>query len=418
MASLTIKDFIEQPGMPEILARVEALKQSGKVFSDVTDAEGHQYVDLVQEGGGVLGIALVGYTFVLEQANIRFFSLAGTSAGAINTLMLASLGQIPDSKSSKILDLLVNKNLFDFVDGEPGIKSLIQGFIDGRPKWWLWMKAAGQIRRIISLINNQLGINPGNDFEGWVKSNLARNGIHTTKDLVEFRQFMPALSCRDGRSTSDLKPRLVMITSDVTTQTKVQFPEMAPLYWRDPDNVHPAVYLRASMSIPVFFYPVIADDIPNDPAAKARWEEMVKFRGELPPKVAFVDGGLLSNFPINVFHNASKVPRLPTFGVRLSSFRDQYNKTDSFFSFAGAMIGTMRHIFDFDFFLRHPDYQYIICSINADNSYNWLDFNMKDENKKGLFLLGAQKAIEFLEHFDWPGYKDIRKKLIVETGNS
>ncbi len=414
MSKLAIKDFTGQPGMPEIIARAEALKNKGAKFSDVVDAEGHQYVDLVQEGGGMLGIALVGYTYVLEQAGIRFFSLAGTSAGAINTLMLAGLGRIPDSKSTKILDLLVNKNMFDFVDGEPGIKSLIQGFIDGKPKWWLWMKAAGQIRKIISLINNELGINPGNDFEGWIKENLAKNDIKYTSDLVEYRKFKPALTCRDGRPTDDLEPKLVMITSDVTTQTKVQFPEMAPLYWKDPAKVEPSVYLRASMSIPVFFYPVVVKNIPNDAAAIARWDEMVKFRGKLPPSATFVDGGLLSNFPINVFHNPKKVPRLPTFGVRLSSYRDSYNKTDGFFSFAGAMIGTMRHIFDFDFILRHPDYQYIICSIDADSQYNWLDFNMSDENKKSLFLLGAQKAIKFIEGFDWEGYKKIRENLITK----
>jgi len=80
----------------DIPQRVAALK--GKRFSDVEDANGNQYVDLVQEGGGVLGIGLVGYTYVLENAGIRFFSLAGTSAGAINTMMLAALGQIHDAK--------------------------------------------------------------------------------------------------------------------------------------------------------------------------------------------------------------------------------------------------------------------------------------------------------------------------------
>ena len=401
--------------MPEIMARVEVLKNAGKSFSDVTDAEGHQYVDLVQEGGGVLGIALVGYTYVLEQAGIRFFSLAGTSAGAINTLMLASLGRIPDSKSTKILDLLVNKNLFDFVDGEPSIKSLIQGFIDGKPNWWLWLKVIRNIRKIISLINSKLGINPGLDFEGWIRDNLAKNGINTTEDLLEYRKFVPALTCRDGRPTDDLIPNLVMITSDVTTQTKVQFPEMAPLYWKEPDKVHPSVYLRASMSIPVFFFPVIAENIPNDEEARVRWLDMVRYRGEIPKKVAFVDGGLLSNFPINVFHNAKRVPRLPTFGVRLSSFRNESNKTENFFQFAGAMIGTMRHIYDFDFFLQNPDYQHIIGSIDADSQYNWLDFNMEDEKKLSLFLLGASRAIDFLEGFNWEEYKKIREKLLKSS---
>jgi NTE family protein len=412
MSNLKIVDFTSQPGMPEIIARAEALKKSGKPFSDVVDAEGHQYVDLVQEGGGLLGIALVGYSYVLEQANIRFFSLAGTSAGAINTLMLASLGPITDSKSSRILDLLVNKNLFDFVDGEPGIKSLLQGFIDGKPKWWLWLKLIGNLKKIIGLVNNQLGINPGVDFEGWIKENLAKNGIKTTRDLIEYRKFVPAITCRDGRPTDDLKPKLVMITSDVTTQTKVQFPEMAPLYWKDPDSVHPSKYLRASMSIPVFFYPVLAEDIPTDPAAKARWVELVSYEGAIPPKVAFVDGGMLSNFPINVFHNPKKVPRLPTFGVRLSTYRNEFNKTNNFLQYAGAMIGTMRHIFDFDFFLRNPDYKHLVCSIDADSQYNWLDFNMPDDKKKTLFLLGASKAIEFLETFEWDKYKALRSDLL------
>ena len=85
--------------------------------------------------------------------------------------------------------------------------------------------------------------------------------------------------------------------------------------------------------------------------------------------------------------------------------------------FAGAMVGTMRHIFDFDFFLRHPDYSHIICSIDADSRYNWLDFNMKDENKKTLFMLGAQKAIEFLETFKWDEYKEIRKKIMEATSD-
>ena len=35
--------------------------------SDVKDKFGHQYVDLVQEGGGIHGVALAGYTYVLEK---------------------------------------------------------------------------------------------------------------------------------------------------------------------------------------------------------------------------------------------------------------------------------------------------------------------------------------------------------------
>jgi NTE family protein len=96
-----------------------------KRYSDIEDAHGNQYIDLVQEGGGVLGIALVGYTYILEKAGIRFMSLAGTSAGAINTMMMAGLGRIDEEKSEKILTILSNQNLFDLVDGHKKIKKLI-----------------------------------------------------------------------------------------------------------------------------------------------------------------------------------------------------------------------------------------------------------------------------------------------------
>ena len=411
MSKLTIEDFTQHPVARGYTDRAKLLKEQGKKFSDILDDHGNQYVDLVQEGGGVLGIALVGYTYVLENAGVRFFSLAGTSAGAINTLMLAGLGKLEETKSERILELLSTKNLFDFVDGDTGVKSLIQGIIDGRGKAYLWFKGIQNLRKIIRLINEKLGINPGTDFEGWIRDNLAKNHIKTTADLKMQRSIIPTLYCRDGRSTEGLVPRLVMITADVTTQTKVQFPEMASLYWKDPDNVIPSIYLRASMSIPLFFYPVIIDNIPQGENAKKNWEDTVKFRGPIPPKVAFVDGGLLSNFPINVFHNTSIVPRLPTFGVRLSTFRDTYNKTNNFFQFAGSMIATMRHIYDFDFILRHPDYQHIICEIDADVDFNWLDFNMPENVKIDLFNLGAKKAIEFLEKFDWEAYKEIRRKI-------
>src|SRR6188474_2374182 len=53
--------------------------------------ECRQYVDLVQEGGGVHGIALSGFTYMLEKMGISFMKMAGTSAGAINTMLLSCL---------------------------------------------------------------------------------------------------------------------------------------------------------------------------------------------------------------------------------------------------------------------------------------------------------------------------------------
>ena len=125
--------FIDNQVIKEILKNIP----KDKFYSDVVDDEGNQYVDLVQEGGGVLGIALVGYTYVLEKAGIRFFSLAGTSAGAINTVMMASLGEIQEAKSEKILDILSKQNLFDFVDGILAVRKIINRIIKKKSFFWI-----------------------------------------------------------------------------------------------------------------------------------------------------------------------------------------------------------------------------------------------------------------------------------------
>src|SRR3954467_7728098 len=93
--SISIEDFTQQSEVIECLRQLEARYGKGGenlIVSDVVDSDGHQYVNLVQKGGGVLGVALVGYTYILEQMNIRFIRLAGTSAGAINTALMTVIG--------------------------------------------------------------------------------------------------------------------------------------------------------------------------------------------------------------------------------------------------------------------------------------------------------------------------------------
>jgi len=126
---------------------------------------------------------------------------------------------------------------------------------------------------------------------------------------------------------------------------------------------------------------------------------------------------MLSNFPINAFHLASGQPKKPTFGARLSTWREQYADTGNLFGFSGAMISTMRQLHDYDFLLRHPDYKQLICSIDADakkdidgqSMFFWLDFNMPQDKQLALFQLGARRAIDFLEGFSWEKYKASRK---------
>ena len=59
---------------------ISFISQIPKKVYRYRDAQGLQYVDLVQEGGSPWDCTLVTLV-ILEQAGIRFMSLAGASAG-------------------------------------------------------------------------------------------------------------------------------------------------------------------------------------------------------------------------------------------------------------------------------------------------------------------------------------------------
>lgn len=103
----------------------------GRHFSDIVDADGRQYVDLVLDGRGMLGIALVGYTYVLEQVGIRFLGIGGSSAGAINALLLAALDDRAHAKSEDLLRLLAGQNFDDFVDGDGDARRMLETAVRG-----------------------------------------------------------------------------------------------------------------------------------------------------------------------------------------------------------------------------------------------------------------------------------------------
>lgn len=416
MGKLKITDFTtENIDVQNILHELKLENVHEKTFSDVLDTNGNQYVELVQEGGGVLGVALLGYTYVLEQMGLRFFSLAGTSAGSINAMMLAGQGDVSKEKSEMIIDALVNKNLFDFVDGDKHSKKLIEAILQNKGKFILVYR----VLKVIKTLFGDLGLNPGNDFLNWLIDYLDEDEKFTLARLQDTFGRPPGnLIIREGvdKTTEGLKPRLAIITADLTTETKVEFPRMAALYWKDPATIHPAKYVRASMSIPYFFEPFAIDNIPQGEEAAKRWESMVSFRGKVPQKAYFVDGGVMSNFPIDVFHKRNTVPRLPTFGVRLGIDRDQANTISSPFNLFGAMFNSLRHLHDYDFILKNPDYSQLISKIDIGN-HNWLNFNISDKAKLDLFVRGAKTAAQFLKKFDWEKYKALRESLIASKIN-
>ena len=131
-AVLTSDDFIANAAVKQCILDLKAAftpDGKGLIISDVLDENGNQYVNLVQKGGGVLGMALVGYTYVLEQMGIRFIRLAGTSAGAINTALMTVIGNKHEPKSIGILDAICKLDFFKLVDGHPAAQWVIKKFI-------------------------------------------------------------------------------------------------------------------------------------------------------------------------------------------------------------------------------------------------------------------------------------------------
>lgn len=398
---------------PEIISILTGLKNDQldkKTVSDIIDNEGHQYVDLVQEGGGILGIALTGYTYILEEIGIRFLGLAGTSAGAINAMLLAALGKLSEAKSEKIITALLSKNLFDFVDGDSDVKDLIKTGLD-HPKV---VKMVWKFLQVIDDLKEDFGLNPGNDFLQWMSTLLKNEGIENYASLVNRLAELPkGLHVRPGieNRNREIKAKLALITSEIITESKIEFPAMAELFWNDVGGIDPALFVRSSMSIPFFFDPVVVSNLPSGEKAQVRFRKKTGFKGQVPEKAYFVDGGIMSNFPIQVFHSPG-VPRKPTFGVKLGYDRLEANHNKTVFNYMWNIFNSARHVFDFDFLLRHPDYKNVISRIDIGN-HNWLNFNIDDQGKTDLFLRGARAANDFIRGFNWEEYKTIRQRLML-----
>jgi len=400
-------DFTQVPEVRDLVSQLKGAC-ADKPFSDVVDDEGRQYVDLVMEGGGVLGVALVGYTYVLEEMGIRFLRVGGTSAGSINAVLVAGLGTPAQRKSGKIIEELANVKFWDFVDGDGDARDFVAALVHDPNLIKLGWKGM----QVIDSLLWELGLNPGDKFLEWLSELLEREGIATSRKLMDRMATIPAgLRTRNGEplTPDSTKPPLALVAADVSTQTKVDFPRMAPLYWRDPDEVDPAQYVRASMSIPAFFSPLRIENVPQGQDAQDRWDKLASYTEEPPSVCTLVDGGIMSNFPIDLFHLQNQIPKAPTFGAKLGTDKRRSEKIDWPLPLAAAVFRSASHCLDYDFITRNPDYKNLVAYIDT-GGHGWLDFDMQDEDKVDLFLCGARKAAEFLREFNWAKYKEIREQ--------
>lgn len=401
--------FTSHPPVVHLLNDVKRYwRRSRKEVSDIIDDEGNQYVDLVMEGRGVLGIALLGYTYVLESLGIRFLGIGGTSAGAISAAMLSGLGTPAEAKSKRSLALLAELDMYSFVNGDDDAKDLIDTWIGDSKGFKLAWKAV----QVIGNFREDLGLNPGEVFRSWVAQALRGAGVKTAADLaVRLKTLPPGLRTRQGKplSVKEAAAQLKLVAADVSTKTKAVFPEMADLYYPNPARVSPADFVRASMSVPGFFHPFRIRPIPKGKDAARRWKDKAGYTGTLPSEAVFVDGGIMSNFPIDLFHQKG-VPTAPTFGAKLGVDRTQPEGLQGPLAFLGAIFNAARHRADYDFILRNPDFKQLVAVIETGPHF-WLDFKLYPEAKVDLFARGASAATTFLRAFDWGRYKATRQEM-------
>ena len=413
-----MSNILNHPPTKDLIQKIkDKHKRKPYVVSDIIQTKGGktlQYIDVVMEGGGVLGIGLIGYLYALEKADIRFLSIGGTSAGSIAALFLMAIKTREDEKAAELIKIIENMPMRKFMDGDRNAQKLsVYGVEYATKKSKDIMRMVIPVMGSIKDIVEDVGLHPGDKFHSWATDELKKINAAKFSDLkAKIEHFPKNLIHRETHEPikNDIPIELGIIASDITTETKVEFPKMAPMYWNNVNSMSPANFIRASMSIPLFFQPYSASGIREIKNFADKWKQLASFelKKQIPDTVLFADGGLMSNFPIDLFHgDHNDKPLAPTFGIKLGSKGRSVHKVNNVFSYAGALFNSMRHYADYDFVAKNPEYNTLIGYIDT-GKHHWLNFDMIDKDKKDLFFRGVKAGKKFLDDFKWKEYKKLR----------
>lgn len=325
---------------------------------------GELSADLVLSGGGVKGIGLVGAVAALVGAGYVPQRISGTSAGALVGAVLAAAAQSGDLSADQLTELALGLDYREFLDPGPVQRLPLVG-----PAWGV---LSGD------------GIYRGDAVRRWVARRLGEFGVTTFGDLAIDDPSVP----RERRY------RLVVTVADVTLGQLVRLPwDYERVYGLDPDTQSVADAVRASTAIPFFYRP----------------EELTSAGGRTS---RLVDGGLLSNFPIDSLDRTDGAPpRWPTFGITLLPDLPAGN---------AAVIPALHplHVLGPTLLEQvvttvlvgrdqaHLNQPWVSArTVRIDtSSVGVLDFGLSEQDKAGLFDKGHDAAEEFLSTWDWEDY--------------
>ncbi|MGW0160687.1 patatin-like phospholipase family protein [Mycobacterium sp. NPDC003323] len=318
--------------------------------------------DLVLSGGGVKGIGLIGAVVGLLDAGYRAQRVSGTSAGSIVGAIVAAGPQL---SGSEFRDIALELKYHRFRDPGPIARIPLFG-------------------QSLALARGR-GIYQGDYAHDWLRSQLAALGVRTFADLT----------IDDDELPPEQRYRLVVTVADITTGQLVRLPwDYRRVYGLDPDEQPVADAVRASMSIPFYFRPV-------------------RLAGRGGRVSTLVDGGLLSNFPIDSLDRADGgIPRWPSFGITV--LPNLPNDADHLLPDWGFLrrLGPSRMLDDvITTVLVGRDQAYLnqpwvsARTIRVDSTdVGFLDFDITGREVEALYANGYAAAQNFLRRWDWPSY--------------
>ena len=323
--------------------------------------------DLVLSGGGVKGIGLVGAVVALMDAGYRAQRVSGTSAGSIVGAVVAAASMGDQLGPEEVKELALQLDYHKFTDAGPLERLPVLG-----PS--------------LALLRGT-GIYKGDYAHDWVRSQLNNLGVRTFGDLA----------IRDDNLPTEQRYKLVVTVADVTTGQLVRLPwDYRRVYGLDPDEQSVADAVRASMAIPFFFRPVTLS-------------------GSTGLTSTLVDGGILSNFPIDSLDRADGgKPRWPSFGVTvLPNLPEGNDKLIP--SLAAIRLLGPPHLLEnvITTVLVGRDQAYLsqpwvnARTIRVDSTdVGFLDFDISDNEIEALYTKGYAAAEKFLTTWDWDAYLD------------
>ncbi len=322
-------------------------------------------MDLVLSGGGVKGIGLVGAVVALMDAGYSVMRVSGVSAGSLVGSIVAAAAQRNQLTGNEIKEIALSLPYDKFRDSGPVGRVPLVG------------QAFGLLR--------ETGMYRGDFAHQWVRSELKNLGIATFGDLA----------IDDAQMPEERRYRLAVTVTDITTGQLVRLPwDFQRVYGLDPDDQPVADAVRASMAIPFYFRPVALTSATGVTST-------------------LVDGGVLSNFPIDSFDRPDrKSPRWPTFGVtvmpNLPEGNDQLIPGLGALRFLGGpsllerLITTMFVGRD-QTYLNQPWVSARAIRVDS-TAVNFLDFGISRRDAEALYQKGYAAAEVFLSTWDWAGY--------------